>query len=70
MRACWPSGRSAAIGEPAFPAMLTYNTLIEVYLAYVGISGHSGLLLWPAVALHAPPLTWFCGHKLVTAARP
>lgn len=32
----------------------TYNVLISLYLAYLGIVGHpAGLLLWPAVAVHA-----------------
>jgi hypothetical protein len=34
--------------------MLVYNALIATYLAYLGTAGHlGGLLLWPAVALHA-----------------
>jgi len=35
-------------------AMLTYNLLATVYLGYLGIMGKTvGVLLWPAVALHA-----------------
>ena len=48
--ACWPSGsaRQASYG------MLTYGTLAALYLAYVGIRGQwVGVLLWPAVAVHA-----------------
>jgi hypothetical protein len=49
--ACWP--RPAVTGS-AFRAMLAYNTLIALYLAYLGTSGGMrGSLLWPAVALHA-----------------
>ncbi len=53
--ACWPGRR---LGVPVAPAarwgMLAYNALIALYLAYVGGVGHmAGLLLWPAVALHA-----------------
>ena len=41
-------------GSAAFRAMLIYNVLIAVYLAYLGTIGHAGgLLLWPGVALHA-----------------
>jgi hypothetical protein len=51
--ACWP-GRSPEAGAPAFRAMLIYNLLIALYLAYLGTAGNLlGLLLWPAVALHA-----------------
>ena len=52
--ACWPSGQRAENGSPAFRAMLIYNFLIALYLAYLGTVGHlGGLLLWPGVALHA-----------------
>jgi hypothetical protein len=45
--ACWPSWT-------ALCGMSTYSALATVYLAYVGIGGESvGLLLWPAVVLHA-----------------
>jgi Ca2+/Na+ antiporter len=52
--ACWPSRRRAESGLPALRAMLIYNLLIALYLAYLGTVGHlGGLLLWPGVALHA-----------------
>jgi Ca2+/Na+ antiporter len=52
--ACWPSRQRAESGSPAFRAMLIYNVLIALYLAYLGTVGHlGGLLLWPVVALHA-----------------
>jgi Ca2+/Na+ antiporter len=52
--ACWPGRSRAESGSPAFRGMLIYNTLIALYLAYLGTAGHlGGLLLWPAVALHA-----------------
>ena len=52
--ACWPSRQRAESGAPAFRAMLIYNVLISLYLAYLGTVGHlGGLLLWPGVALHA-----------------
>jgi hypothetical protein len=44
--ACWP-------GPPRL-GMLVYGAAVTVFLAYVGVSGApSGLLLWPAVGLHA-----------------
>ena len=52
--ACWPGAQRAEGGSPAFRALLTYNALIALYLAYLGALGHlRGLLLWPAVAVHA-----------------
>jgi hypothetical protein len=51
---CWPGRQRAGSGSPAFRAMLTYNALIALYLAYLGTVGHLwGLLLWPGIALHA-----------------
>ena len=45
--ACWPNWT-------ALCGMLTYGTLVAPYLAYLGVAGEfSGILLWPAVALHA-----------------
>ena len=47
---CWP-GDSAL--QP-LNGMLTYSTLAMLYLTYIGIRGGMvGLLLWPAVVLHA-----------------
>ncbi len=44
--ACWP-------GPPRI-GMLTYSAAITLYLAYVGfVGGSTGVLLWPAVGLHA-----------------
>jgi len=44
--ACWP-------GTPLI-GMLIYSAGVTIYLAYVGFSGGlSGILLWPAVILHA-----------------
>lgn len=43
--ACWP-------GTPLV-GMLTYSAAVMLYLAYLGFAGGlSGILLWPAVALH------------------
>ncbi len=51
---CWPSWQRGESAWQAFRAMLIYNVLIALYLAYLGTAGHvGGLLLWPGVALHA-----------------
>ena len=47
--ACWPDSNTVR----AFFGMSVYNTLAMLYLAYVGVTGGSGILLWPAVAVHA-----------------
>ena len=52
--ACWPPGGSATSESPTLRAMLMYNALIALYLAYLFTAGHlGGVLLWPAVLLHA-----------------
>ncbi len=44
--ACWPG--------PPRVGMLTYSAAVTLYLAYLGVAGgFAGILLWPAVALHA-----------------
>jgi hypothetical protein len=44
--ACWPG--------PPLAGMLTYSALVTLYLAYLGLAGgFAGVLLWPAVLLHA-----------------
>jgi hypothetical protein len=44
--ACWPG--------PSLVGMLIYSTVVALYLAYLGFAGGlTGVLLWPAVALHA-----------------
>ena len=47
--ACWP-GSSA---HQALYGMLAYSTLVMLYLIVVGLGGAAGILLWPAVAVHA-----------------
>jgi hypothetical protein len=43
--ACWPG--------PPLVGMLTYSTVVMLYLAYLGFAGGlTGVVLWPAVALH------------------
>jgi len=44
--ACWP-------GTPLV-GMLIYSAAVTLYLAYLGLAGGlTGILLWPAVVLHA-----------------
>jgi len=44
--ACWPG--------PPLLGMVTYGALVTLYLAYLGFAGGlTGVLLWPAVILHA-----------------
>jgi hypothetical protein len=52
--ACWPSRKHVKDGSPAFRGMLIYNAGVALYLGIVGTFGHvGGVLLWPAVVLHA-----------------
>ena len=54
LAAWWPLSAAARSSAPTVPALTIYNLLAMVYLAYLGIAGHLvGILLWPAVALHA-----------------
>ena len=52
---CWP-------GDTALAGMLTYSGGVTLYLTLVGLAGEFvGVLLWPAVVLHAVLtglLTW------------
>ena len=52
--ACWPG--------PPLIGMLAYSTIVALYLANLGFAGSvAGVLLWPAVVLHAiltALLTW------------
>jgi hypothetical protein len=51
--ACWPFREPASRHSPALLALLTYNLLVACYLIFLGIGGQfSGILLWPAVAIH------------------
>jgi hypothetical protein len=44
--ACWPG--------PPRVGMLIYSAAVMLYLAYIGLAGgFNGILLWPAVILHA-----------------
>ncbi len=51
--ACRP-GSGATDSPRALQGMLCYSLLATLYLAYLGIrGGWVGVLLWPAVAIHA-----------------
>ena len=45
-------GVACSPGPPRV-GMLIYGAAITVFLAYVGLTGGGGVLLWPAVVLHA-----------------
>jgi hypothetical protein len=50
--ACLPRSEGGRPGTPLV-GMLTYSAAVTLYLAYVGLAGgFTGILLWPAVALH------------------
>jgi hypothetical protein len=52
--ACWPGNDAESSPSRALRAMFFYSLLATLYLAYLGIGGEwVGLLLWPAVAVHA-----------------
>ncbi|MGO8968327.1 MAG: hypothetical protein ACLQDQ_02030 [Myxococcaceae bacterium] len=51
--AAWPNP-SPTDSRAAFRGMLLYNALVALYLAFLATVRHAGgLLLWPAVVLHA-----------------
>lgn len=55
--ACWRNS--------PLDGMLTYNLAVTLFLAYLGFAGGlTGVLLWPAVALHAI-LSILLGRALV-----
>jgi len=52
--ACWPNRKHVENGSSAFRGMLVYNVLIALFLVYLFKVGHlGGVLLWPAIAVHA-----------------
>jgi hypothetical protein len=51
--ACWPGKRVDGSSAP-FRGMVIYNASIALFIGYLGAFQHLyGLLLWPAVVLHA-----------------
>ncbi len=64
---CWPVRDAAGSVARALGAMLTYSLLVAIYLFYLGIGGKLvGLLLWPAVAVHAVLTLLLAGAWLKT----
>src|SRR5215469_1621082 len=52
--AAWPDAGSTAQSRRSLPGLLTYNLLTVLLLLFLGIRGvWLGILLWPAVVLHA-----------------
>ena len=52
--ASWPSGATMEPSTAANRALLIFNVLAVPYLSYLGsIANTKGVLLWPAVAVHA-----------------
>jgi hypothetical protein len=48
--ACWP----ATDNRRAFQGLVTYSVLAMLFLIYIGVLSEGvGLLLWPAVVVHA-----------------
>ena len=60
--ACWPG--------PPLVGMLIYSAAVALYLAYLGAVGDlGGVLLWPAVALHAVMTIFLFQARFVSKAR-
>lgn len=57
--ACYPGG-----SRQGLYGLLTYSVLVMLYLIVVGIGGSAGVLLWPAVVIHA-----LLSAALIVAAR-
>jgi hypothetical protein len=55
--ACWPG--------PPIIGMVVYGAGVTLYLAYLGLAGGmSGILLWPAVLLHAVLTALLARHSI------
>jgi hypothetical protein len=60
--ACWPG--------PPLVGMFLYSAAVTLYLAYLGLAdGLAGVLLWPAVVVHAFLLILLGRSLLATNAR-
>lgn len=77
--ACWPRRAFVEVNAQAYQAMGIYNVLIAIYLAYLALADHlTGVLLWPAIALHAVVAAWMVrawrvergSPRLASIARP
>ena len=52
--ACWPDREAGNASARSTGAMLTYSLLVTIYLVYLGVVARlAGILLWPAVVVHA-----------------
>jgi hypothetical protein len=52
--ACWPGRDTGSDATRGLLSMLGYSVLVTLYLTYLGIGGKwVGVLLWPAVVVHA-----------------
>ena len=52
--ACWPGREAGSASASSIGALLTYSLLVTLYLVYLGVVAHlAGILLWPAVVVHA-----------------
>ena len=52
--ACWPGGHQTVKGNATWRGLVAYNGMIALYLLFLGTAGlFTGLLLWPAIGLHA-----------------
>jgi hypothetical protein len=59
--ACWPG----ADNRRAFYGLVTYSVLAMLYLIYIGVrAAQVGLLLWPAVVVHAILIVLLAGAWL------
>jgi hypothetical protein len=56
--ASWLARGHAASALTNASAMLLYNCGVAAVLAMAGVSGMTGVLLWPAITLHAAMAVW------------
>jgi hypothetical protein len=56
--ASWLARGHAASALTTASAMLLYNCGVAAVLPIAGVSGMTGVLLWPAVALHVAMAVW------------
>lgn len=69
--ACCPRHVTAGGSGAALRALLIYNTLVTIYLAFVGMGGRwVGPLLWPVVALHGALTVWCIARLRRRPAQP
>ncbi|HXW47851.1 MAG TPA: hypothetical protein VEK31_00250 [Xanthobacteraceae bacterium] len=70
LAAWWPFSTTVRSTTAAVPGFTIYNLFATIYLAYLGIAGQLvGILLWPAVALHAVLLILLGRHWLALGSK-